>query len=284
MITLRNEGQPVPVERILVGERLRPVREEGVEALLRSISDLGDMTDAILVRRLQGDDEHDWELMAGGHRLEAARRLGWDTIRARCYECSVEEARLFEIDDNVAQSGLTPLDFAVFMAERKRAYEAIHPETRHGGDRMSRKFQQEKQDRILPFCSAAAGVWGKSRSAIERAVGVGSLLDDAAVDQLQAAGRTLTFVDLKALSKLPAMDQRRVAATLVQDPRANVAKAQAALGKAPRKALENPEDDAAAKLVAQFERAKKPVRRRVLRTLMERHPALFLELAGAGEA
>lgn len=51
--------------------RLRPVSESGVESLIASISETGVMKDAIHVRKKKDGSLH---LIAGGHRLEAARR------------------------------------------------------------------------------------------------------------------------------------------------------------------------------------------------------------------
>lgn len=72
-------------------------------------------------------------LIAGGHRLEAARRLGWEEIEAKVWTDVTDDwARLMEVDDNLAGSGMNALDTAVFLATRKAVYERLHPETKAG--------------------------------------------------------------------------------------------------------------------------------------------------------
>lgn len=116
----------VPVEDVIVRDRLRPVSEAGVAALLASIGELGVIKDAIHVRRKKDGSLH---LMAGAHRLSAARQLGWAMIPAKVWTCTDDWARLMEIDDNLAGSELTVLDTAVFLARRKQVYERMHPQT-----------------------------------------------------------------------------------------------------------------------------------------------------------
>ena len=72
----------LPVADIEIGQRLRPASEAGVQAIIASIGELGVMKDPIHVRR-QKDGRA--ILMAGLHRLTAARELGWETIKVACW-------------------------------------------------------------------------------------------------------------------------------------------------------------------------------------------------------
>ncbi|EEX13695.1 ParB domain protein nuclease [Citreicella sp. SE45] len=119
------------VDQIVVRDRLRPVSEAGVAALTASISEMGVMKDPIHVRKVKHRGG-EFVLMAGAHRLTAARELGWETIKVTCWTCTDDFARLMEIDDNLAGAELTALDTAVFLAERKRIYEKMNPQTRAG--------------------------------------------------------------------------------------------------------------------------------------------------------
>ncbi|ARE38250.1 ParB-like nuclease domain protein [Rhodovulum sp. P5] len=108
------------------GPRLRTVSDAGVEAIRASYAELGHIKDPIDVRRKRGGK---LVLMAGGHRLAFARAEGLQ-VPAKIWVCNDDFARVMEIDDNLAGSELTPLHTAVFLAERKRIYEKMHPETR----------------------------------------------------------------------------------------------------------------------------------------------------------
>ena len=72
-------------------------------------------------------------LVAGAHRLEAAKRLGWTSIA--CTVASGDDhdrAALVEIDENLVRNGLSPAERAVHIDKRKGIYERLHPETKHG--------------------------------------------------------------------------------------------------------------------------------------------------------
>ncbi|MBL9057471.1 MAG: DUF935 family protein, partial [Rhodobacteraceae bacterium] len=118
----------VPVADIDTRNRLRPVSTAGVESIIASIGEVGVMKDPIHVRRKKGGQ---LVLIAGGHRLEAAKRLGWIEIEAKVWvDVTDDWSRMMEIDDNLAGAELNPLDTALFLAARKEVYERLHPEAR----------------------------------------------------------------------------------------------------------------------------------------------------------
>lgn len=116
------------VADIKVGERLRPVSDAGVEAIMASVKELGVIKDPIHVCKVPHKNGK-LILMAGGHRLEAVKRMGWEKIPATVWKCNDLWAPLMEVDDNLASAELTALDNAIFLAERKRIYEELHPES-----------------------------------------------------------------------------------------------------------------------------------------------------------
>ncbi|WP_149587677.1 ParB/RepB/Spo0J family partition protein [Tabrizicola flagellatus] len=197
--TLQTTG-PVPVTEIDDRNRLRPVSQAGVEALKASIAETGVMKDAIHVRRKKG---HGLVLIAGAHRLEAARQLGWSEIEAKVWTDVTDDwARLMEIDDNLAGAEMGPLDTAVFLAERKRVYERLHPETRHGGDRRSVEFRnQVDMMSVRSFVATTAEKFGLSDRHVRRLVWAGEKLGvDSA--RLRSAPRPVTLNDLMQIAKI----------------------------------------------------------------------------------
>ncbi|GAB5433163.1 MAG: hypothetical protein EpisKO_25330 [Epibacterium sp.] len=192
----------LPVDEIQMGNRLRPVSPAGVEAIKASITELGVMKDAIHVRKHKRGGKI--ELLAGAHRLTVARELGWPTIKVVCWECNDDFARLMEIDDNLAGAELTALDTAVFLAERKRVYEKLHPETKHGGDRRSADFQND----TMSFCNATAEKFGISVRQIERIVRAGSSLEGGDAQRLRSSERPVTLNDLTELAKIGDVSER----------------------------------------------------------------------------
>ncbi|MEO1421328.1 MAG: ParB N-terminal domain-containing protein, partial [Pseudomonadota bacterium] len=112
-------------------KRLRPVDETALQSLMASIDELGVMLDEIHVREVKEGRKKKLVLMAGGHRLEACRRSRVP-VSAKVWRCGDEWAQLLEIDDNLASADLTALDTMIFLTERQKIYEKLHPETARG--------------------------------------------------------------------------------------------------------------------------------------------------------
>ena len=71
-------------------------------------------------------------LIAGLHRLEAARILGWTEIE--CTVCGLEglQAELAEIDENVVRTALSTIEYGELLERRREIYESLYPETKAG--------------------------------------------------------------------------------------------------------------------------------------------------------
>ena len=104
----------LPVAKIEVGPRLRPIDDDWALALAASIEADGGLLQAIEVRRLPGGR---YRLVFGGHRLRAHQLRGWAFIGAVIFDGTAEAARSREIAENVIRRDLSPLDRASNVAE-----------------------------------------------------------------------------------------------------------------------------------------------------------------------
>lgn len=200
--------QPIEVDKILVGDRLRPVSPQGVDSLIASIEQLGVMKDAIQVRQRGRGDNKTLTLMAGGHRLEAAIKLGWETIPAKVWvDVTDDFAALMEVDDNLSGSDLTPLELAIFLARRKAIYERMYPETKRGGDRKSEVFKNQTEQ--SSFSRSIAKSRGVTERQIRKITAVGQSLTEDDVSELRYAFKPISLADLEALSKVADGEMRR---------------------------------------------------------------------------
>lgn len=197
------------VDRVMVAEvdatrRLRPVSEAGVESLIASIEETGVMKDAIHVRRKK---DGKLVLIAGGHRLEAARRLGWEEIEAKVWTDVTDDwAALMEIDDNLAGAEMNALDTAVFLATRKAVYERLHPEAKAatGADLAAKRWGADAADivSVASFAKATAEKWGVDERHVRRMVAAGSRLIAPEVQRLRQAPRPVTLKDLDTIGRI----------------------------------------------------------------------------------
>lgn len=191
----------VKVADIAERDRLRPVSEAGVESLIASIREIGVMKDAIHVRQRR---DGQLVLIAGGHRLEAARRLGWDEIEAKVWaDLTDDMARLMEIDDNLAGAEMNALDTAVFLATRKEVYERLHPEARRGfAGGKARHGQLTDTMSVSSFAAATAEKFGLTDRHVRRMIAAGSALSPRDVAQLRGAPRAVSLKDLAEIAKI----------------------------------------------------------------------------------
>jgi ParB-like chromosome segregation protein Spo0J len=108
----------VALADIRVFKRLRPLEAARVEALAASMEAEG-LRHPIVVRRTP----EGYHLVLGRHRLEAARRLKWQTIRASIFfDMTADQAALAEVEGYLVSS-LTPDEYENLIASREESAE-----------------------------------------------------------------------------------------------------------------------------------------------------------------
>ncbi len=105
--------------------RLRPLREDKVAELMESVRRIG-LLNAITI-------SPGGKLISGLHRLEAHRRLGHSTVRARVVRLEDElEAELMEIDENLVRNELTVLEQSLHLKRREELLSQLGHRARRG--------------------------------------------------------------------------------------------------------------------------------------------------------
>jgi ParB family chromosome partitioning protein len=90
---------------IHVRPRMRALQLDVVEALSASMATEGLLHDITVRSRPEGG----YWLVCGWHRLEAAKKLNWKTIRCRVFnDMDDDHAQLYEIDENLCVGELSP--------------------------------------------------------------------------------------------------------------------------------------------------------------------------------
>jgi ParB-like chromosome segregation protein Spo0J len=106
----------IAVEDVEVIGKHREVDPEKVKSLAASMAMIGLRT-PITVRRIEKGFSTTFALVAGGHRLEAAKKLGWEHIDAFIIEGNETDARICQLMENLYRADLTPLQRAEDVAE-----------------------------------------------------------------------------------------------------------------------------------------------------------------------
>ena len=203
----------VPISEIKVNAGRRKADPEGVQELVDSISKVG------LLNPITIDREH--TLIAGLHRLEAAKLLCWTEI-----ECNVSSlegllAELAEVDENVVRKGLSAVEYSDLLLRRKEIYETLHPETKAGTSQaagMNRAKGNNVGCKMHPtsksFVQDTAEKLGVNPSTIKRQIQTAKNLTTEAKDIIRDTGTKITKKDALKLSRLEPEQQRDAASQL----------------------------------------------------------------------
>ncbi len=193
------------------GTRLRDVSEAQVESLMESIAEIGLLNPITVYERpvVRGNNTvAGFGIVAGAHRKVACERLGLAEIEANVVTLSELQRQIAECDENLRGPQLGKADLALFTRRRKEAYEALHPETRHGGDRASRQLGDLKEpDR---FTADTAAKTGRSERAVQRDAERGEKVIDEVLDLIRGT-KLDTGSYLDVLKKMEPNDQMAAA-------------------------------------------------------------------------
>jgi len=197
----------IRIDLIETGQRLRKVSEAQVDSLVASIADVGLLNPITVYPRRIMQSGHfldGYGVVAGAHRLEACKRLGLVEIDAHVVALSELERQIAECDENLCATTLTKSERALFTKRRKQAYEALHPETKHGGDRASRQVGDLKEaDR---FTADTAAKTGQSERAVQRDAERGEKVIPEVLEMIKGT-RLDTGAFLDKIKRLPPNDQ-----------------------------------------------------------------------------
>lgn len=107
----------IRISDVIIRDRKRPLKD--IESLKQSIKEVG-LINPITVYRNN-------ILVAGYHRLEACRALGWKEIPAMIIKDDNVTAEMAQIDENIIRKDLTVIEEADQLLRRKELYEIRYP-------------------------------------------------------------------------------------------------------------------------------------------------------------
>ena len=195
----------IPIKRISAHPEARKVDVGAVKALADSIAEIG-FINPLRVRQLRDA----WQVIAGGHRLAAARMLGFENVPCLVVDDDDLHAELAMIDENLCRNDLSPSERAEATARRKEIYIELHRKTKRGatlkrGDQLpSRQVGETGAER---FSAATAKATNLSERVIQRDVERAEKIVPDVLDKI--AGTPLdTGVYLDRMKATPPEQQR----------------------------------------------------------------------------
>lgn len=195
----------IKISNIKINPGRREATPQSVEELARSIAAVGLMNPVTL-------DQNN-TLIAGLHRLEAAKLLGWTEIECSIIGMNSVQAELAEIDENIVRTKLTKQELGDQLLRRKELYEMLHPETRQG----MRNGQTSKNANLASletksFAQDTSEKTGMSKRTVSRLLQIANNMTQDAKRIVQASD--LTQDTALKISRLP-YDQQAEAASLL---------------------------------------------------------------------
>lgn len=198
----------IQISKIKVNPGRRAAAPERVAKLAKSIAEVG------LLNPITLDMAN--TLIAGLHRLEAAKLLGWSEVDYTVSSLEGLRAELAEIDENFVRTDLSAIEYGDLLLRRKEIYEALHPEAKNGGDRKSEKIRSAKctSDFSRSFVDDTAEKLGVNPSTVRRQVQTAKNMTPEAKAIIRDSGTKVTKKDAMKLSRLEPEQQKDAASQL----------------------------------------------------------------------
>lgn len=196
------------INDISVDPGRREAQQERVEKLVKSMGELG------LLNPITIDKKH--TLIAGLHRLEAAKLLGW--VEIECTVSSLEgiHAEMAEIDENIVRNNLTGRELGKLLLRRKKLYELLYPETKRGGDRKSSKIKARNShfDPVLSFAEDTSKTLNMSKRTVQERIQTAKNLTPEAERILDGMDKEVSNSTALKISRLKPEQQTEAAGLL----------------------------------------------------------------------
>ena len=181
----------IQISKITVGPDRPPADPAHVRKLTTSLGAVGILSSITI--------SDDFRLIAGLHRLEAAKALGWTEIECVIQPLHGLEAELAELDEDVVRKDISGVTFGEKLLRRKEVYETLYPETRAGtaqANGMNRALGRRVKDDLPP--DVREGTWVDRMSATSQSDKSGCEVEEGSVDKMSATLKTASPVMLEA--------------------------------------------------------------------------------------
>ena len=210
----------IQISEITINPGRRAALPEDVRVLADSIAEQGLLCPITV--------DKNYTLIAGLHRLEAAKLLSWTEIECTISELEGLQAEMAEIDENYIRINLTPLQSSKTLHRRKEIYEALHPETKAGAAQgfgmkcSAGKGEDDLADKMSArsksFAKDTADTLGIDERTVRRQVEIAEDLTKEAqdiIEEFEESGAKVTQQNLLKLAHLESGQQAEAAEQLV---------------------------------------------------------------------
>ena len=200
----------IPITEIKIIPGRREAVPSHIAELTKSIADVG-LLNPITINE-------DRTLIAGLHRLEAAKLLNWTEIDCTICDIDSTRAELAEIDENVIRQPLSDMELNRALTRRKELYEALHPETiarnrpGHVSNHQGSSDKLSPESKVKSFVEDTAEKLGVSARTVERHLYLAEHLTPKVSEILKKMDKQPPRCELMKLARLEPGQQEECAA------------------------------------------------------------------------
>lgn len=146
---------------------------------------------------------HRRELLAGGRRYAAAKRLGWKQIEVNWFDGSDLDQEMVTLDENLIRNEVRGIEWEAACRRRKEIYELKYPETKHGN-----RYSRSAKSAPLNYSKDLAEKTGLSERTIQLAV----QRDEKSSIKIKAERKLgrMSTAQVDAVLSLPEKDQNKL--------------------------------------------------------------------------
>ena len=178
----------------------RPASSAKIDQLAESIEQVG-LLNPITVT--------DWGvLVAGLHRLEACKKLGWTEIP--CNVIKEDDAELAEIDENLIRNELNAHEQVELMARRKVIYEEKHPETKAGIAGANARWDATAKSATASFVADTAAKTGISERTVRENIQIAKSISPEVKEIIRDTPIADRKTDLLQLARMEPEQQKQI--------------------------------------------------------------------------
>ena len=197
----------IKISKIKVKPGRRTTVPAHIEELSKSIAEVG-LLNPLTV-------EQDYTLIAGLHRLEAVKLLGWKEVECTVTNLEGLQAELAELGENIIRCDFSSMESNDLLLRRKEIYESLHPETQHGKrNGQTSKNEESSFLEAKPFTQDTAEKLGVSRRTVEKKIKIARDLVPEA--KKIVAEHSIGSESALKLARLPAERQAAAAVMLAE--------------------------------------------------------------------
>ena len=208
---IRTEITFVPVDEVVVPEKLvRPLNEDRVRMISASMKEIG--------LRYPITVTDTGTLVAGNHRLAAAKLLGWEKIKAEIVSEDDLDNRLWSLVENLMRHGLTELEEAECLKEYNDILVARGMRNENGGDRRSEGIKRKKNT------AEVAKEIGMSKATLNRRIRIATNIGTDARDAIRNTKVADSMSEMMRLADISSAEEQLVVAQKVADGRIKTVK------------------------------------------------------------